>query len=125
MGEQDGSDKVVIDRKQPCEVNFHVGDQVYQGTSMHFNERGMLVMTKNPAPLNTKGKVKLQFPGLKNVIELNGEVIWSNTYGPVDSFSPRGMGIRYMNLERDHERLIADIARQYESMGSIYSCYYS
>ena len=72
MGDQDGSDKVVIDRKQPCEVNFHVGDQVYQGTSMHFNERGMLVMTKNPAPLNTKGKIKLQFRGSRTSLNSTG-----------------------------------------------------
>ncbi len=116
---------LIVDKKLPCEVTFHHGDQVYKGTSMHFNERGMLVMSKRPAPLNARGKLILQFPGFKNLIELQGEVVWTNIYGPGDSLSPKGMAIKYMNAEREQERLFTDLAEQYESLGSIYSCYYT
>ena len=92
---------------------------------MHFNEKGMLVLCKNPAPLNVKGKLILRFPGIKNPIELNGEVVWTNIYGSGDSLSPKGMGIKYINAEREVERLLAELAEQYESLGSIYTCYYS
>ena len=67
----------------------------------------------------------LRFPGLKHEIELNGEVVWTNIYGSGDSLSPKGMGIKYINADRDIERLLAELAEQYESLGSIYTCYYS
>ena len=125
MGEQEFTREVISDRKRPCEVTFEVGERTFKGTSMHFNERGMLVLCKTPPPLNAKGKLTLRFPGLKNAIELNGEVIWTNIYGSGDSLSPKGMGIKYINAERETERLLADLAEQYESLGSIYSCYYT
>ena len=102
-----------------------VGDRIFKGTSMHFSEKGMLVLCKNPAPLNAKGKLMLRFPGLRTTIELNGEVVWTNIYGSGDSLSPKGMGIRYINIDRELERLLSDLAEQYESVGSIYSCYYT
>ena len=92
---------------------------------MHFSERGMLVICKNPAPLNAKGKMTLRFPGFRNTVELNGEVVWTNIYGPGDSLSPKGMGIKFINIDRDMERLLTELAEQYESLGSIYACYYT
>jgi hypothetical protein len=125
VGEQEFTREVIIDRKRPCDVTFEVGESTFRGTSMHFNEKGMLVICKNPAPLNTKGKLILRFPGLKHEIELNGEVVWTNIYGSGDSLSPKGMGIKYINADREIERLLAELAEQYESLGSIYTCYYS
>ena len=125
MGEQEFTREVIIDRKRPCDVTFEVGESTFRGTSMHFNEKGMLVICKNPAPLNVKGKLTLRFPGLKNEIELSGEVVWTNMYGSGDSLSPKGMGIKYINADREIERLLAELAEQYESFGSIYTCYYS
>ena len=125
MNEQEVTREVAIDRKLPCEVTFVVGEKNFKGTSMHFNERGMLVICKNPAPLNAKGEITLSFPGFKNPIELTGEVVWTNIYGPGDSLSPKGMGIRFVNIEKDQERLLSELAAQYESLGSIYACYYA
>ena len=125
MSEQEIIREVLIDRKLPCEVTFVVGEKTFKGTSMHFNERGMLVMCRNPAPLNAKGKMSLSFPGLMHPVELIGEVVWANIYGPGDSLSPKGMGIKFVNIERDMERLLSELAAQYESLGSIYACYYT
>ena len=125
MNDQEFTKEAVLDRKRPCEVTFEVGERAFKGTSMHFNERGMLVLCKNPAPLNVKGKLILRFPGIKNPIEVNGEVVWTNIYGSGDSFSPKGMGIKYINADRELERLLNELAEQYESVGNIYACYYT
>jgi hypothetical protein len=125
VSEQEAQKDVVVDRKLPCEVTFEVDEKTFKGTSMHFNERGMLVLCKKPPPLNAKGKTILRFPGFKNVIEMNGEVVWTNIYGPGDSLSPKGMAIKFINIEKDQERLLTGLAEQYESLGSIYSCYYT
>ncbi len=124
MNEQELAE-FTVDKKRPCEVTFQVDEKAFKGTSMHFNDRGMLVMCKNPAPLNSRGKIVLLFPGLKNTIELNGEVVWTNICSQGDSLAPKGMGIRFLNIEREMERLLTELARQYEALGSIYACYYS
>ncbi len=125
MNEQEITRDLSVDRRQPCEVTFEVEEKTFMGTSTHFNEKGMLVICKNPSPLNAKGKITLRFPGLKNLIELNGEVVWTNIYGPGDSLSPKGMAIRFANVDKDIEKLLTGLAGQYESLSSIYSCYYS
>ena len=125
MGEQEFTREVIIDRKRPCDVTFEVGESTFRGTSMHFNEKGMLVICKNPAPLNAKGKITLRFPGYGNPVELTGEVVWTNIYGSGDSLSPKGMGIRFINPDSEPERLLAELAAQYESVGNIYACYYA
>jgi hypothetical protein len=85
----------------------------------------MLILCRNPAPLNEKVKLSLLFPGFKHPLELQAEVVWTNTYGPSDSLSPRGMGVKFIGVERDVERLLAELAEQYDAFGSIYSCYYT
>ena len=125
MSEQEITREVIIDRKLPCEVAFEVDETTFKGTSVHFSEKGMLVICKNPAPLNAKGKITLRFPGYGNPVELTGEVVWTNIYGSGDSLSPKGMGIRFINPDSEPERLLAELAAQYESVGNIYACYYA
>jgi Tfp pilus assembly protein PilZ len=125
LSDQEIIREIVTDRKQPCQVTFEAGESIFKGTSMHFNDRGMLVMCKNPAPLNARGKISLSFPGLSHQVEMTGEVVWTNIHGVGDSLSPKGMGIRFINVERDMERLLSELAAQYESLNSIYACYYT
>ena len=115
----------VLDKKTPCQVAVTVEGQTVYGNSLHFNERGMLVNCQQPVALNKKVKLVLQFPGFRNAIEIQGEVVWSNSRGHADTLTPRGMGVKYLNVEREVERLLAEIAGQYETFGSIYSCYYT
>ena len=125
MSEQEGTKEVVLDRKQACQVVFEAAEETFSGASTHFNEKGMLVLCKKPAPLNSKGKITLRFAGLKNPVELVGEVVWTNIHGSGDSLSPRGMGIKFSNVDRDTERLLSEFSAQYEALSSIYACYYS
>lgn len=113
------------EKLSPCQVTFTCEGQTGRGTSMHFNERGVLVECQQPLPLNSKVKILLQFPGFKNTIELQGEVVWTNIYGTPDTHSPRGMGVKFLNVERDTERLLADMSGHYNAVASIYSCYYT
>ena len=119
-GKEKGSEKL-----GPCQVTFTSEGQTGRGTSMHFSERGVLVECQEPLPLNSKLKVVLQFPGFKNTIELQGEVVWTNIYGPNDALSPRGMGVKFVAVERDTERLLAEMSGKYDATASMYSCYYT
>jgi Tfp pilus assembly protein PilZ len=109
----------------PCQVAFVVDDKVFSGTSVHFSDGGMLVFCRQPAQLNAKVKLALKFPGFKNPVKINGEVVWTNIHGPADSLSPRGMGVKFLNLDRDTERLLGELARNYEAYGAGYGCYFT
>jgi hypothetical protein len=115
----------IAEKAAPCQITFIVGDQVGTGTSVHFNDGGMLILCSQPAQLNAKLKLALKFPGIKNPIKVGGEVVWTNIHGPADSLSPRGMGVKFANVDRDTERLLLDLARNYESHAGSYSCYYT
>lgn len=125
MAEQEFKNGGSGDKQSPCEVTFYLDEQAYNGISMHFSERGMLILCKDPAPLNAKLKLALRFPGLKNVVEINAEVVWTNIHGKGDSLAPKGMGVKFLNIEREMEKLFADLAGHYDSFGSIYTCYYT
>jgi Tfp pilus assembly protein PilZ len=111
--------------RAPCKVSFVFDQKEGQGTSLHFSERGILVNCDSPLPLNSKLKLVLQFPSFKNTIEVSGEVVWTNVHGSVDSITPRAMGVKFLNVERETERMLVDVAALYGTFGSIYSCYFS
>jgi len=123
--EENKNSKDNITGKSPCDVTCIVGDQEIKGISTQFSERGILILCKKPAPLNAKVKLELNFPGIRNTVELTGEVVWTNIYGSGDSLSPKGMGVKFINMEREQERLLAEIAGHYECQTSVYSCYYT
>lgn len=108
-----------------CRVTFLVDDRQGHGTSRHFHEQGMLVMCEEPAQLHKRLKLTLQFPGVSHAVELQGDVVWTNVHGRDDSLSPRAMGIKFVNLDRDEERLLSELAREFATKNDIYSCYYT
>ncbi|NSW86322.1 MAG: PilZ domain-containing protein [Syntrophobacteraceae bacterium] len=115
----------VQERRAPCLVTFSFDEKVGRGSSIHFSERGILVLCQEPAPLNARLKLVLQFPGLRNPVEAQGDVVWTNIHGPADSLSPRGMGIKFSQMDRDVERLLAEMSGHYEGSAISYGCYYT
>ncbi|GLI34139.1 PilZ domain-containing protein [Desulforhabdus amnigena] len=115
----------VATKPPPCLVIYEAGGQARNGSSLHFNATGMLIICTEPAPLRTKLKLLLQFQGLRNPFELQGEVVWTNIHGSADSLTPRGMGVKFLNVERDMERVLSKLAERYETHGNMYECYYT
>ena len=108
-----------------CQVTFLVDDRQGHGTSRHFHDQGMLVICEEPAELHKRLSLTLEFPSIPHPIQLQGDVVWTNIHGRDDSLSPRGMGVKFVNLDRDEERLLAELAREFAAKKEIYSCYYT
>ncbi|WP_448384131.1 PilZ domain-containing protein [Desulfosoma sp.] len=113
------------DRPKPCQVTFIHESRKGMGRSVHFNEIGMLVLCRDPAPLQARLQLSLHFPGLKNAIDVEGEVVWSNQYGPDDPMTPRGMGVKFTDLDPATARLLADFSLRYRVYGTQYELFYS
>jgi hypothetical protein len=109
----------------PCQVRFIWEKETHEGTTSHFSDTGMLVMCPSPAPLNARLKFTLAFPFLKKPIEVQGEVVWSNIYGPEEPLLPRGMGVKFMGVDKEKSRLLGELASRYRGQENHFSCYYS
>lgn len=110
----------------PCQVTYFLNDDwVGDGTCTHLNEHGMLVRCDKPVSLNKRLKLVLQFPGGRQSVEVQGIVVWANIHGPADAFTPRGMGVKFVNLDRKAERFLVQAASRYEAQSNIYKCYYN
>lgn len=111
-------------KKQPCQVSFLFGNQAQKGISYHFSEKGILVLCVQPVPLKTKIKLQMRIPEMQTLFKLEGDVVWTNIHGHADSTSPRGMGVKFLNLDADQERLLSEAADRYGSSRSAYRCYF-
>ena len=49
----------------------------------------------------------IDFPDLDRTIKARAEVVFSNTYGPDDQISPRGMIVRFLKISSDDRKIIA------------------
>lgn len=109
-----------------CRVEFTIGEQLYQGTATQFNESGIFVLCRQPAPINARISLTLDFPVLGVPFDIEGDVVWTNTYGPNDAISPRGMGVKFINVEAELARTLIELANQYyQAYGNDYLCYYA
>jgi Tfp pilus assembly protein PilZ len=109
---------------RPCHVAFMLDGEKYEGYTFDFNETGMLVLCKNPPRLHTKLSLSLEFPNSHAVLEVQGEVVWTNRHGPNDRISPRGMGVKFISPDPLIMRVIGQLATQYTEQGNRYLCYY-
>jgi len=113
------------DRPKPCQVSFVYESKKGVGRAVHFNEIGMLVLCREPAPLQARVRMSLHFPGLRSAIEVEGEVVWTNPYGAEDAVTPRGMGVKFVELDAPTARLLADFGQRYRVYGTQYELFYT
>ena len=48
-------------------------------------------------------------------IGVKAEVVWSNKYGPDDHITPRGMGVRFLDISEENQRFISKAVNQHNS----------
>jgi len=85
----------------------------------------MLIHCRQPVPLNGKLNVTLIVPRLQEPHRNGGGSGVDQHPRSGRHFRPRAMGVKFLNVEGRTERLLAELAAQYDAYGSIYSCYYA
>ena len=105
----DGRGGLRIKIKWPVTVKTAEGSM--DGVTLDLGPDGAFVLCANPLRLNEVFDLVINAPD--QPIEAKAEVIWSNIYGPDDDITPRGMGVRFIEISGEHRRVIAKVTLQH------------
>jgi uncharacterized protein (TIGR02266 family) len=84
-----------------------------EGVTSNVTPNGVFIHCQQPLRLNEVFDMDIRIPGSDQSLKAKAEVIWSNRYGPDDSISPRGMGVRFLSISSQARKFIARAAVDY------------
>ena len=82
-------------------------DSSRDGVTINVSPSGAYIRCGNPLRLNEVFDMTIDLPNSEWFIEATAEVVFSNIYGPDDKISPRGMGVRFLNITSKDRKIIA------------------
>jgi hypothetical protein len=92
-----------------AELTWPVAAQVdgglIKGETKNISTQGAYVCCGKPLKLNEVYDMVISAP--EKPMNVKAEVVWSNIYGPNDKINPRGMGVRFVHISEDDQKLIA------------------
>lgn len=117
MSEQTGAESR-INQRAPLEVKvgMNTGSNIFAGLSMNISSGGLFVATYTPAPIGEHVPLNFSLPDSEKVIQVTGEVCWSREYNPVYPDTHPGMGLRFLNLNPEDQKLINDFIAEGDFM---------
>jgi uncharacterized protein (TIGR02266 family) len=80
---------------------------VMEGITVNVSPTGVYIQCQKPLKLNEVFELAIRPPKENRTLTATAEVIWSNIYGPDDEISPRGMGVRFLNISSEDRKFIA------------------
>ena len=86
-------------------VTAKTAESSMDGVTLDLGPDGAFVSCAKPARLNEVIDIIINAPD--QPIEAKAEVIWSNIYGTDDNITPRGMGVRFIEISGEHRSVIA------------------
>jgi hypothetical protein len=113
-----GNQNLKVDAKYPVVVL--TADGQMRGETKHISTEQAFVRCKDPLRLYDVASMSIRFSE-EEALLAEGEVIWSNRYGPDDEITPRGMVVRFTRLSpRERKRLHDTIVKQYKKKGDLW-----
>ena len=71
---------------------------------------GICIRTAKPLPLNSQVQLRFTLPGMPDLFEVKGLVVWTNPYGSQTAF-PTGMGIKFLELGPNEKKTIDEFVQ--------------
>ena len=94
-----------------CPVTMKNGQGPMEGVTLYIGENTAFIKCSNPLRLNEVVDITIEVPLLNKPLITEAEVVWTNIHGPDDKITPRGMVVRYKNLDSGvRNRLLQVIA---------------
>lgn len=78
----------------------------------NLSSMGIFVQTQTPEAVGTRLNLRFTPPNAEHILELEGEVVWVNSFRPGDcnNINP-GMGIRLVGLTLEQRQILVDLVR--------------
>ncbi|HSD52284.1 MAG TPA: TIGR02266 family protein [Candidatus Methylomirabilis sp.] len=92
------------------EVHYRSAQEFLSAYTLNIGGGGIYIKTNQPLPLNREVHLRFTLPGIARVFDLHGLVVWTNPHPSRSSF-PSGMGIKFMNLDSEGKKLIAEFVK--------------
>jgi Tfp pilus assembly protein PilZ len=86
-------------------VSLELDGKLTEGVTKDISEGGAYVCC--PTPLGPKEEFSMVINAPEKQLNVTAEVVWANTYGIDDEITPKGMGVRFMNITGEDRRIIA------------------
>ena len=80
-------------------VDVKAGQTSINGETLNISTGGVFIRCENPLKLNQVLDLTIRVPEIDKTLTATAEVVWSNIYGPDDEVTPRGMGVRFIQLD--------------------------
>lgn len=77
------------------------------GVTTKLNPNGAFISCSRPLRLYDRFDITIDVPSSDGPLEVLVEVVFSNIYGPDDNITPRGMGVRFINMSSKDRQVIA------------------
>ena len=75
------------------------------GVITNINKHGAFIRCQRPLRLNETCRVTIESPD-HPIEDITVEVVWTNMYGPDDELTPRGMGVRFEEINENEQRFL-------------------
>ena len=90
-------------------VVVRTAESSIEGITLNLSPSGVFVRCKNPLSLNEVFDMSISIPEAERSLIAEAEVVWANIYGPDDEITPRGMGVRFLNISVESRAFIAKV----------------
>ena len=88
-------------------VSIKSDERSIEGVTLKLSPYGAYIRCANPPRLYEILDMSLSVPDSDCSIEATVEVVFSNKYGPDDRATPRGMGVRFLNISEEDRQILA------------------
>ena len=94
-------------------VSVQLGGTVTEGVTKDISEGGAYVCCANPLGPNEVLDMVINAPD--KPLNVKAEVVWASMSGLDDEITPRGMGVRFLNIGNEEKRIIAEAVAEHLS----------
>ena len=88
-------------------VSVKCSERSIEGVTLKLSPYGAYIRCASPPRLYEILDLSLSVPNSDCSIEAKVEVVFSNKYGPDDRVTPRGMGVRFLDISKEDRQIIA------------------
>ena len=108
--------------ERSCDFTRRADPRVHEALSLVFKSReaflrayttnasagGLFIRTEKPLNAGRQILLKLQLPGVTNVLQIKSEIVWSRTKEEAQPNRPPGMGLKFLEISKSDVQLLKE-----------------